>query len=432
MADQTFAIESGFYDAVSGDRTYSADDMNKPYKRLVSNGVFATPYGDPSTDFQVAPYTGLYITVDAGQGIFGDKWVENDAKFTITVPSNNTILPRLDSVLVQVDLRQSGRVANIVYRTGIPATNPQAPAINDTSGVVEYRVANVRVNASASSISASNITDCRGTSECPWITALINQVDTSELYRQWEAAYQEYYDETTEDIDAYFAEKEQAFNDFIEQLTQELTVATNVVVLRSEYVTATDLSQIPIGLPSYDPSTDVLEVFINGFHASPGMDYSLGDGTYITLTAAAPSGQTISFIVFKSLIGSDAASVSSAIQALNDRIDGLASDSGWQDLPLTNSGDAVSFDIPQYRKIGNRVTIRGSVLGSAATSFATLPAGFRPSRTVYLSTAAYNSTKVYPVIISISTTGALKKESVGAVTLTSSHHIPVFTEFYID
>ena len=435
MADQTFAIESGFYDAVSGDRTYSADDMNKPYKRLVSNGVFATPYGEPSTDFQVAPYSGLYVTVAPGQGIFGDKWVENDAMLTITVPENNTILPRLDSVLIQVDLRQSGRVANIVYRTGTPATNPQAPAINETSGVVEYRVANVRVNASASAISASNITDCRGSSECPWITALINQVDTSDLYRQWQAAYAEYYENTTEEINAYFSSREQAFDDFLDQLTQELTVAANVAVLRSEYVTTSETARIPINLPSYDDSTDVLEVYINGFHASPGVDYSPGDGTYITLTAVVPSGQTVSFIVFKSLIGSDAASVTSALQTLNDNLSAATGDTGWVDIsPLNGAQNYNASNTMSYRKIGKQIFLRGAFKGvtDIGTIIGTLPVGFRPVQNHTWTTTQINGSNYGRVVImQITNAGQIKVQACSG-SLTSTMSCSIATSFLID
>ena len=30
MSDQLFPIKSGFYDAINNDRTYNAEDMNKP------------------------------------------------------------------------------------------------------------------------------------------------------------------------------------------------------------------------------------------------------------------------------------------------------------------------------------------------------------------------------------------------------------------
>ena len=123
MADQIFNVSCGFFDAVDSDRTYSAEQMNNPYKRLISNGVFATPQGTPSTDLQVVSAgSGMGIIVSVGQGLFADKWFQNEAAISITVPNNTGISPRMDSVIVQVDTRASGRVGNIVYRTGSPAS----------------------------------------------------------------------------------------------------------------------------------------------------------------------------------------------------------------------------------------------------------------------------------------------------------------------
>ena len=71
MADQNFEVNCGFFDAMNNDRLYSADQMNRPYKRLVSNGVFATPQVTPSTDLQVvSAASGMNIKVKKGEGIF--------------------------------------------------------------------------------------------------------------------------------------------------------------------------------------------------------------------------------------------------------------------------------------------------------------------------------------------------------------------------
>ena len=56
--------------------------------------------------------------------------------------------------------------------------------------------------AAAVSITGGVITDRRGSSDCPWITSLIYQVDTSTLYDQWAAAYEEYF-ETESALVAY-------------------------------------------------------------------------------------------------------------------------------------------------------------------------------------------------------------------------------------
>ncbi len=41
--DVKYEVEAGFFDAINRDRLYSAEDMNRPYVKLISDGVFATP-----------------------------------------------------------------------------------------------------------------------------------------------------------------------------------------------------------------------------------------------------------------------------------------------------------------------------------------------------------------------------------------------------
>lgn len=312
MADQTFAVSSGFYDAVNSDRTYSADDMNRPYKRLVSNGVFATPQGTKSTDLQVVAAGGMQIIVKPGEGIFADKWFENPAAINITVPSNTSTSPRIDSVIVQVDKRTSGRVGNIVYRTGTPSSNPSAPAINTTTNVIEYRLANIRVAASAASITGGVITDRRGSSDCPWITSLIYQVDTSTLYDQWAAAYEE-----------YFETEKAMWDDWYSHLTEELDVSMTLAKFTNTVVTTSDTSEIEIGISNFNFNTDILEVYINGLKAIEGVQYTVNDNTSISLTAPLNAGQVVSFVVLKSVIMGNATDIMSIITALEERISSI-------------------------------------------------------------------------------------------------------------
>ena len=312
MADQTFAVHCGFFDAINSDRTYSADEMNRPYKRVISNGVFATPSGTRSTDLQVVASSGMNVICKKGEGLFADKWFENPASIAITVPSNTGTVPRIDSVLVQVDTRTSGRVGNIVYRTGTPASSPVPPAINQTEGVVEYRLANIRVNAGVSAITQSMITDRRGSSDCPWVTSLIYQLDTSTLYDQWAAAYEEYFEQEKAAWDAWYA-----------QLTQELDVSMDLVTLTNTIVTTASTSDIDIGISVYNADTDMLEVYINGLRAVEDTHYTRNGNTSISLTVPLLSGQSVTFIVMKSVISGDVTSMMSMIQDLDARVTAL-------------------------------------------------------------------------------------------------------------
>ena len=243
MADVTYPANSGFYDSVNQDRLYGAEDMNKPYHRLVSNGVFATQNGTPSNDLRVMAGSGLAVTVKAGAGIFGDKWFELAADVSVSLSSNNGILPRMDSIIAQVDTNTETRAGSIVYREGTPASDPTPPALSTDANVFEYRLANITVAAGASSISAANIEDTRGSADCGWVTSLVDQVDTSVLFAQWQTAYQQYFQSMTEAFNSYASIQQQAWEDFFDQAQSDLT-ATNSIVRLDGVGSTSDIAKL--------------------------------------------------------------------------------------------------------------------------------------------------------------------------------------------
>lgn len=133
------------------------------------------------SDFKVSGSNNLKVLVAPGRGLFAQKWLESLTTLTISVPSNTNAYDRIDSVIIQVDKRASGRSGNIVYRTGSAAREPDPPEINTINEVTEYRVANIRVASGAVKILQSAITDCRGTPECPWATSQIYQGNVAAL-----------------------------------------------------------------------------------------------------------------------------------------------------------------------------------------------------------------------------------------------------------
>lgn len=236
MADDVkYPVNAGFFNAINEDRAYSADDMNRPYRKLISNGVFATPKGTASDDLQVfTANNGMNIIVSKGDAIIGDKWFENPSDLTITASQNSEVLPRIDSIIAQVDRTQAGRAGSIVYRQGSASSNPVHPEINTDEDIFELRIADIRISPSCVKVTQDLITDCRGSNECPWITSLIYQVDTSTLYAQWQAAYQKYYNDQEAEHDEYFEEfkntmasffnqEEQSFETWFNQMKDQLS-----------------------------------------------------------------------------------------------------------------------------------------------------------------------------------------------------------------
>lgn len=437
MADQNFNVLAGFFDSVNKDRLYTADQMNRPYKRIISNGVFATPQGTPSTDLQVLTgNNGMNIIVKKGEGLFADKWFENPADLAITVPNNTSITPRRDSVIVQVDKRTTGRMGRIVYRTGTPSSNPMPPDINTVANVTEYRVANIYVAVGATAINQDAIVDLRGSSECPWVTHLVQQVDTSVLFAQWQAAYQNYYNTSTTDFNTWKDTEQAEFETWLQELTEQLTVNTNIVNYESHYTSTVDgETVIPINITNYNPIKDVLYVYVNRLRATPTIDYTIAsDGSSITLTKDICANQNIDFLVLQSVVVGNNETVLVELQKLQSVLTNITTDSGW--INFTLESGVTAFDDttkPAIRKYNNQIFIRGAIKGldTINVPICTLPTAMRPAMNKqYAVTAFADGTIAANCVIEITTTGIVKLVAKSG-TIPSTAMLPIATEFIV-
>lgn len=445
MADVTYPANSGFYDSVNQDRLYGAEDMNKPYHRLVSNGVFATQNGTPSNDLRVMAGSGLAVTVKAGAGIFGDKWFELVADVSVSVSSNNGILPRIDSIIAQVDTNTETRAGSIVYREGTPASDPTPPALSTDANVFEYRLANITVAAGASSISAANIEDTRGSADCGWVTSLVDQVDTSVLFAQWQTAYQQYFQSMTEAFNSYASIQQQAWEDFFDQAQSDMTATNSLLRL---YYTSTnnmyyiynptssryELAMPIVGyIPSYNSGTDLINLYINGSMLDPSM-WSLFDfdsqykSIYFNFTPPTTSGNKFVIECLKSVVPSDVSSVESSIQELNTNLSNFMADTGWITLSWQNGASAYDANnATAIRKAGNRVYIRGAVKGatSASTVYTMVSSGYYPTQKQYLTAPVISGSSVRGTcVFEIDTSGNVKLLST-SVVIGSSDMVPL-------
>lgn len=255
------AITYGFFNSLNGDRTYNADDMSTYFKGLISDGVYEN-VGD-ALQVMASSTPDMNVNVQTGRAIINSKWLENDAVLTLPITAAHVTLNRYTAVVIHLDM--SARTIDIITKDGANATNPTKPALVNGSTVKEFCLAYIYVGAGVTSISQSNITDNRAnTNECGWITGLVEQVDTSELFLQWQTAYQEYYDTMTA-----------AFNSWFRTLTSELNINTYI----REYtkvveIGASDSKIIPLDMAGYTYSSDdIFIISLNGLLAAPDYDY---------------------------------------------------------------------------------------------------------------------------------------------------------------
>lgn len=195
-------ISAGFFNSVNGDRPYNAADLNMPYKKLISNGVIP----DTSSSLQVTAAGGLTVNVQAGSGLFGDGWAYNDAPVALTLDAAHSTLNRIDLIVIRRDDNEDVRKTGLFIKKGTPASSPAAPEIERSTYVKEYALAEVYVSSQTTALTQANITDTRpDTTRCGWATGLIQQVDTSTLFAQWQAAYEEQFEENTDAFNEWWA-----------------------------------------------------------------------------------------------------------------------------------------------------------------------------------------------------------------------------------
>lgn len=293
------AITSGFFDSVSGDRTYNADQMSTYFEGLISDGV----YENVGDRFAVsAANNGMNITVGSGRAIVQSHWVKNDATAVLTLDPADVQLNRVDAVVLRLDT--SAREISLVIKKGTAVSGtPTMPAITRSGTVYELYLAAVLVNKNAAQ--PTSITDLRPSSYCGWVTGIIHQVDTSDLFTQWQTAYQQQFAA----FDAYMAAKQAAFDAWFADLTGELKVDTSITKYQNIVtVSKMDIAimNIAIGIPEYTVGEDVLFVYANGVFLAEGNEYDINTtGPSIDLNKKLNVGDEVTFVVLKNVVGGD-------------------------------------------------------------------------------------------------------------------------------
>lgn len=293
------AITGMFFDAEKVndeyDRLYSSGDFSKYLNQIVGNGVFPVP----STQLQVRASSGLTVLVAAGEGWIDGHKLINSADMELTLDAADALLARIDRIIFYCDYTE--RQMGIEILKGTAAVTPVAPALTRTDSRWEMCLAEISIPKQTTTITQALITDTRADSNvCGWVAGLIEQIDTSTLFLQWQTAYSDYY-----------AMIKQQLDDFMATLTTDLRVNTYVrQFVKTESVTPGSPACIAIDPTGYTyESTDIINVFLNGLKAVEDTDYTFSvtsNVPYVTVAfdgSASDPANDVVIVVTKSIIG---------------------------------------------------------------------------------------------------------------------------------
>lgn len=416
------AITTGYFNSVNGDRTYNAETMSNYYVGILTRGVLANYNGG----FVVKVVAGtMNIQIQTGRAYFSDgKWVESDAIETRTIETSDLTLPRVDRVVLHRDISDGVRTTTLIVKKGTPASIPTAPECVKDDYVEELSLATIWVGAKATFILQSEIADTRPDSNvCGFVTGVVDQLDLTDAYLQYQAGYEE-----------LIEENQQEFDDWFDSIKDTIASSTLIRSYESTYTTTQDNETvIPIGITEYNQNIDILQVYINGMKLIPTQDFTVNSNTQITLTQALCNHTPVNFTIYKSIDGSDAETVVSQVYALQE----ATADSGWNNLAL-GSGvtqyDATNYPV-RCRKIGKQVYIEGLITNAITldVTIATIPSGFRPAKNQIVTVPVSKQTTGKTANLIFYTTGEIKITAVNSSeTLTTSDYISLKTNYLLD
>ena len=181
MAVTFFPFNSIVVDGVP-DRPANAENLAAYLAGFFSNGVIM----QEDAALKVEAYSGMEVQINAGMGNIKGKTILNDAAEIVTLAAANASLNRIDRVVFRLD--EAERLMEFDVLTGTPASDPVAPELTQTADVHELCLAEIRVPAGATSITASYITDTRTSAQLPNHTHDITDVGAISIVRLWENA----------------------------------------------------------------------------------------------------------------------------------------------------------------------------------------------------------------------------------------------------
>lgn len=179
--------KSSFFNSVSHDRVYRAEEWAEYFASFIGNGVFPVP----SNNLQVVAGSGMVVTVKAGKAWINGYFYYNTGDLSLTLPVADGVLNRIDRIVVRWDLTE--RLISVVVKSSTPSASPTPPALQRDADAYELCLADITTGAGVTAISQAVITDRRlDPSLCGIVAGVVDQIDTAAFNAQLIALFTDY------------------------------------------------------------------------------------------------------------------------------------------------------------------------------------------------------------------------------------------------
>lgn len=307
------SVTSGFFNSLSGDRKYDAIQISSMFDGLITDGI----YNGYLESFMVTASSpaSMVVTVGEGRCWFNHTWTLNDAPLPLTLDVGDVVLNRIDTVVIDVDSTDTVRACTIKVIKGTPSSQAVAPTLENTETHHQYPLCDISVVAGATTVTQSNITNRRGTSDCPFVATLMTTVTVDELLVQWESQWNDWMTDRTNSMDSWTAEQQEAFTTWF-QTVQDIL--------------------------DEDTAGNLLNRINHRTGINATATYSEG---VVAITAPDDAGEILTFVAPSDFLSSDTYTLNGAALTITD-LNGEALDDSWKKnspITITVSGGKAFF-----------------------------------------------------------------------------------------
>lgn len=243
------AFTYGFYNSFNHDRVYDAIQLSSIFDGIILDGVYAT-YGEAF----IVRATGAanQVSVGAGRAWFYHTWNLNDATMLMAAPASDPYGTRIDALVIDVNSSEKYRENSLMWVKGsaVASGSPAKPTLINTVYRKQYPLCYITRKPNVEVINQENIENRVGSSECPFVTGVLETIDIDLLLLQWKdqwsqfvLRYQqlaiEHMETNNKKLDDYLAELKRQIDEFKsvkdKELQNELTEWNKKIAIFETY-----------------------------------------------------------------------------------------------------------------------------------------------------------------------------------------------------
>ena len=218
------AQECGFFNAQlvgeEYDRVYLAEQFAAYFASFIGNGVFGSSMQQLKVLAQDT--ANMSVKVGSGQAWINGWWYRNTDAYTLDIDVADGALSRIDLIVLRWGQTERDMWLQVIK--GKPSAKPVAPSISRGADYYDLQLATVSIPAGAIKVTQAQITDTRlDNSVCGLVTGVVDQIDTTDLYNQFDSYFENFKKTNLDDFSSWSAEQQAAFSAWFANMKDQLS-----------------------------------------------------------------------------------------------------------------------------------------------------------------------------------------------------------------